>query len=53
MVKAEEIGADKMEDRVLVRDIKISLFDHGTGRITSLDIGISVLAGASKVIKKL
>lgn len=44
--KANEIGAVEIEDRVLVRDIEIRLFDHGTGRINSLTIGISVLAGS-------
>lgn len=47
MEKADETG-----ELALVRDIDISLFDHGKGRITSLTIGISVLSGASESIKK-
>ena len=43
--------ADAMKEPVLVRDIDISLFDHGTGRITSLTLGISVLAGASEMMR--
>lgn len=35
--KAKETG-----DLVLVRDVDISLFDHGTGKITTLTMGISV-----------
>jgi len=45
--------ADDTGERVLVRDIDISLFDHGTREITSLTIGISVLAGSSESIKKM
>lgn len=43
--------ADETGEIVLVRDIDISLFDHGTGRVTSLTIGISVLAGASEMMR--
>lgn len=43
--------ADKTGETVLVRDIDISLFDHGTNRVVSLTIGISVPAGASESIK--
>jgi len=45
--------ADKTGEFVLVRDIDISLFNHATGRITSLTIGISVPAGASESIKNI
>ena len=44
--------ADETGEITLVRDIDISLFDHGTKRITSLTIGISVCAGASESIKE-
>jgi len=44
--------ADETGERVLVRDIDISLFDHGTRKINSLTVGISILAGASESIKK-
>jgi len=44
--------ADETGEFVLVRDIEISLFDHGTGRIVSLTLGISVPAGASENIKR-
>jgi len=37
--------ADKMGERVLVRDIDIKIFDHGTGRIDNLTVGISVPPG--------
>ena len=42
--------ADETGEVVLVRDIDISLFDHGTGRVTSLTIGISVPEGASEMM---
>lgn len=38
--------ADKTGEITLVRDIDISLFDHGTGKITSLTVGISVPSGS-------
>ncbi len=44
--------ADETGEITLVRDIDISLYDHGTKQITSLTIGISVAAGASESIKK-
>lgn len=44
--------ADKTGEVVLVRDIEISLFDHGTERITGLTLGISVPAGASEAIAR-
>ena len=43
--------ADKTGEFVLVRDIDISLYDHGTKKITSLTIGISVPAGASEIFE--
>lgn len=43
--------ADETGETTLVRDVDISVFDHGTGRITSLTLGISVLSGASENIK--
>jgi len=43
--------ADETGEIVLVRDIDISLFDHGTGQITSLTIGISVPAGSSEMMR--
>ena len=43
--------ADKTGEVILVRDIDISLFDHGTGRVTSLTIGISVPAGSSEMMR--
>ncbi len=42
--------ADKKGEIVLVRDVDISLYDHGTEQITSLTIGISVPAGASEAM---
>ena len=44
--------ADETGEIVLVRDIDISLYDHGTKQITSLTIGISVPPGASESIKE-
>jgi len=44
--------ADETGEITLVRDIDISLFDHGTKQITSLTIGISVPAGASESLKE-
>ncbi len=44
--------ADETGEVVLVRDVDISVFDHGTRRITSLTIGISVPAGASEDIEE-
>ncbi len=44
--------ADETGELVLVRDVDISVFDHGTGRITSLTIGISVPAGASESVNE-
>jgi len=44
--------ADKTGEITLVRDIKISLFDHATGQVTSLEIGISVPPGSSELIKE-
>ncbi len=41
--------ADETGEITLVRDIDISLYDHGTKQITSLTIGISVPAGASEI----
>ena len=43
--------ADETGKVVLVRDVDISLFDHGTGRVTSLTLGISVPAGASEALR--
>ncbi len=43
--------ADETGEITLVRDIDIRLYDHGTRRITSLTIGISVPSGASENIK--
>jgi len=43
--------ADETGEIVLVRDIDISLFDHGTGRVTSLTLGISVPSGASEALR--
>jgi len=43
--------ADETGELVLVRDIDISLYDHGTKQITSLTIGISVPAGASEIFE--
>lgn len=37
--------ADNTGERVLVRDIDIKIFDHGTGRIDNLTVGISVPPG--------
>jgi len=45
MAKADETG-----ELTLVRDIKISLFDHGTGRVTGLTLGVSVPAGVSNMM---
>ena len=45
--------ADETGDLVLVRDIEISLFDHGTREITSLTIGISVPPRASESIENI
>ena len=44
--------ADETGEITLVRDIDINLFDHGTRRITSLTLGISVPAGASESVKE-
>ena len=44
--------ADETGEITLVRDIDISLYDHGTKQITSLTIGISVAAGASESLKE-
>jgi len=44
--------ADKTGEITLVRDIKISLFDHATGQVTSLEIGISVPPGSAELIKE-
>ncbi len=44
--------ADETGETTLVRDVDISVFDHGTGRITSLTLGISVLSGASESVKE-
>jgi len=43
--------ADESGKVVLVRDVDISLFDHRTGRVTSLTLGISVPAGASEALR--
>jgi len=43
--------ADKMGEKVLVRDIDIKIFDHGTERIDNLTVGISVTPGARQAIK--
>ena len=43
--------ADETGELILVRDIDISLYDHGTKQITSLTIGISVPAGASEIFE--
>jgi len=43
--------ADETGEVTLVRDVDISLFDHGTGKVTSLTLGISVPAGASETIR--
>lgn len=43
--------ADKTGETVLVRDIDIKIFNHGTGLIDNLTIGISVPPGASQVMK--
>ncbi len=45
--------ADETGELVLVRDIDIRLYDHGTGKITSLTIGISVPSGASENIREM
>jgi len=44
--------ADETGEITLVRDIDISLFDHGTKRITSLTIGISVASGPRKALRR-
>jgi len=44
--------ADKTGEITLVRDIEISLFDHATGQVTSLEIGISVPPGSAELIKE-
>jgi len=44
--------ADRTGEITLVRDIDISLFNHATGRITSLQIGISVPPGSAELIKE-
>ena len=44
--------ADKTGEITLVRDIEIAIFDHGTRKIDSLTIGISVPAGASEDIEE-
>ncbi len=44
--------ADETGEITLVRDIDISLYDHGTKQITSLTIGISVASGALESIKE-
>ena len=43
--------ADNAGERVLVRDIDIKIFDHGTGRIDNLTVGISVPPGARQAMK--
>ena len=43
--------ADKTGERVLVRDIDIKIFDHGTRRIDNLTVGISVTPGALQGMK--
>ena len=43
--------ADEKGETVLVRDVDISLFDHGTGKVASLTLGINVPAGASEAIR--
>jgi len=45
--KAEK-EAETSKENVLVKDIKISLFDHGTGEIEGLTIGISVPSKSEK-----
>jgi len=45
--------ADETGEVVLVRDVDISLFDHGTERVTSLTLGISVPAGAAEAMRTL
>jgi len=42
---------DETREIILVRDIDISLFDHGTGRVISLTLGVSVPAWASEMIR--
>ena len=45
--------ADKTGKTVLVRDIDIKVFDHATGRINNLTVGISMPPGGSEYIEKL
>ena len=46
------VEADKTGEITLVRDIDISLFNHATGSITSIEIGISVPPGSLELIKE-
>ena len=45
--------ADKTEELVLVRDVDVKVFDHATGKINSITVGISVPPGAGEYIEKL
>ena len=45
--------ADKTEEMVLVQDIDVKVFDHATGRINNLTVGISVPPGSSEYIEKI
>jgi len=45
--------ADKTGEVVLVRDVDITVFDHGTGRINNLTVGISVPPVGSENIEKI
>ncbi len=45
--------ADKTGKIVLVRDIDVKVFDHATGRINNLTVGISIPPESSEYIEKL
>ena len=45
--------ANKTGEVTLVRDVDIKVFDHGTGKINTLTVGISVPPGADDYIEKL